>query len=63
VAAAESAGLWTLQAGILRENATSVALHERCGFRMVGCRERIGQLGGVWRDVVLMERRSSVARV
>lgn len=60
VAASEEAGLWTLQAGILRENATSIALHERCGFRVVGVRERLGQLNGIWRDVVLMERRSAV---
>lgn len=60
VAASEAAGLWTLQAGILRENATSIALHERCGFRVVGVREKLGQLNGKWRDVVLMERRSAV---
>jgi phosphinothricin acetyltransferase len=63
VAASEQAGLWTLQAGILRENAASIALHEGCGFRLVGCREKIGQLDGVWRDVVLMERRSKVTGV
>lgn len=63
VAASEQAGLWTLQAGILRENAASIALHEGCGFRLVGCREKIGQLDGVWRDVMLMERRSNVAGV
>ncbi len=60
VAASEEAGLWTLQAGILRENAASIALHERCGFRVVGVREKLGQLHGTWRDVVLMERRSMV---
>jgi L-amino acid N-acyltransferase YncA len=54
----EAAGNWTLQAGIFPENTASVALHERCGFRVVGTRERLGQLHGVWRDVVLMERRS-----
>ncbi len=58
VVASEAAGLWTLQAGILRENAASIALHERCGFRVVGVRERLGQLHGEWRDVTLMERRS-----
>jgi phosphinothricin acetyltransferase len=56
----EAAGLWTLQAGIFPENAASLALHEACGFRVVGERERIGQHHGVWRDVVLMERRSRV---
>jgi phosphinothricin acetyltransferase len=55
---AENAGLWTLQAGIFPENRASVALHERCGFRIVGVRERLGQRAGVWRDVLLLERRS-----
>ena len=58
VAAAEAAGIWTLQAGIFPENQASLALHRRCGFRVVGTRERIGKLDGVWRDVVLLERRS-----
>jgi L-amino acid N-acyltransferase YncA len=55
---AETAGIWTIQAGILAGNDASVALHERCGFRVVGTRERIARKHGVWRDVVLMERRS-----
>ena len=55
---AERAGIWTLQAGIFPENEASVALHLRCGFRVVGTRERLGKLDGVWRDVVLLERRS-----
>jgi L-amino acid N-acyltransferase YncA len=54
----EAAGIWTLQAGIFPENAISVHLHERCGFRIVGRREKIGQMHGVWRDVSLIERRS-----
>ena len=54
----ERAGIWTLQAGIFSENAASIALHQRCGFRVVGTRERLGELGGRWRDVVLLERRS-----
>ena len=58
VRASEGAGIWTLQAGIFPENAGSVALHERCGFRVVGRRERLGALHGVWRDVLLLERRS-----
>lgn len=58
--ASEQAGIWTIQAGILRENATSIALHETCGFRVIGVREKLGQLNGIWRDVVLMERRSTV---
>jgi len=57
VAASESHGFWTLQAGIFAENTASLALHCRAGFRRVGHRERMGQLHGVWRDVVLMERR------
>ena len=57
---AERAGIWTLQAGIFPENTASIALHERCGYRIVGTRERLGKLGDVWRDVVLMERRSQV---
>jgi len=57
----ETAGIWTLQAGIFPENAASVHLHERCGFRIVGRREKIGQMHGVWRDVLLMERRSKRA--
>jgi len=56
----ETAGIWTLQAGIFPENAASIALHERAGFRVVGRRERIGQMNGLWRDVVLLERRSSI---
>ena len=63
VAASERAGIWTLQAGILPENQASVALHHSCGFRTVGVRERIGQLRGRWRDVLLLERRSGVVGV
>jgi phosphinothricin acetyltransferase len=59
VRASEEAGVWTLQAGIFPENAASLALHKRAGFRVVGTRERIGQRDGRWRDVVLMERRSA----
>ena len=58
VAGAEAAGIWTVQAGIFPENRASLALHERCGFRTVGVRERLGKLDGRWRDVVLLERRS-----
>ena len=60
VAASERRGIWTLQAGIFPENMASVALHERCGFRVVGRRERLGRLAGTWRDVLLLERRSDV---
>ena len=55
----EANGIWTLQAGIFPENAASIALHESCGFHKVGLRHRIGQLHGKWRDVLLLERRSS----
>jgi L-amino acid N-acyltransferase YncA len=55
---AERHGVWTLQAGIFPENASSIAVHKSCGFREVGRRERPGKLNGVWRDVVLLERRS-----
>src|SRR5687768_6744424 len=51
VAASEAAGTWTLQAGIFPENVASLQLHERCGFRVVGRRERLGQHHGRWRDV------------
>jgi L-amino acid N-acyltransferase YncA len=58
VAASESAGIWTLMAGIQAENAASIALHEAAGFRRLGVQERIGRdAAGAWRDVVLMERR------
>jgi len=60
IAASEAAGVWTLQAGVFPENRGSVALHLRAGFRVVGDRERIGRLKGVWRDVLLLERRSRV---
>ena len=57
---ADAAGIWTIQAGILAGNGASVALHARCGFRVVGMRERIARKNGEWRDVVLMERRSAL---
>lgn len=56
----EKNGIWSLQAGVLPENRASLALHEKAGFREVGRRERLGQLKGKWRDVVLLERRSRV---
>lgn len=58
VQASEAEGLWTLQAGILPENLASLRIHESCGFRIVGRRERIGRMDGVWRDVLLLERRA-----
>ncbi|MFE9172466.1 GNAT family N-acetyltransferase [Streptomyces kebangsaanensis] len=56
----EAAGIWTIQSGIFPENTTSLALHRRAGFRVIGTRERIGRHHGRWRDVVLVERRSAV---
>jgi L-amino acid N-acyltransferase YncA len=56
----EDAGIWTLQAGIFPENKPSLRLHLGCGFRLVGVRERLGESGGGWRDVLLLERRSEV---
>jgi L-amino acid N-acyltransferase YncA len=60
VASAEQAGIWTVQTGIFPENQPSIRLHETCGFRLVGVRERLGRLRDRWRDVLLMERRSPV---
>ena len=57
IESARSGGLWTLQAGIFPDNVASLELHRRLGFREVGVRERIGQLDGIWRDVVLLELR------
>jgi L-amino acid N-acyltransferase YncA len=58
VASAERGGIWTVQTGIFPENQASVRLHQACGFRVVGVRERLGRLHGRWRDVLLLERRS-----
>jgi phosphinothricin acetyltransferase len=56
-AAAAAAGIWTIQTSVFPENAASIALHERAGFRVVGRRERIAELGGVWRDTLFLELR------
>ncbi len=58
--ASERAGIWTLTAGVFPENEASLRLHKRAGFRVVGRHERLGRLDRVWRDVVLLERRSPV---
>ena len=56
----EAAGIWTLQSGVFPENAASLRLHAAAGFRMVGVRHRLGRsVDGRWRDVVLLERRST----
>jgi L-amino acid N-acyltransferase YncA len=62
IAGAEGAGIWTIQTSIFPENRASLALHERCGFRVVGTRERIAKRDGIWRDTVFLERRSEVIR-
>ncbi len=63
IGSTEAAGIWTIQSGLFPENAASLALHRACGFREVGVRHRIGRHRGHWRDVVLVERRSSVVGV
>jgi L-amino acid N-acyltransferase YncA len=68
VESTEAAGIWTIQSGVFPENAVSLRLHERAGFRVVGTRERVGEMSygpmaGEWRNVVLMERRSPVVGV
>lgn len=57
----EENGIWTLQASVFPENAATIGLHRACGFHEVGRRERIGKLKGMWRDTLLLERRSQVA--
>ncbi|HEU4388170.1 MAG TPA: GNAT family N-acetyltransferase [Blastocatellia bacterium] len=59
----ENHGIWTLQAGIFPENVASIAIHNRCGFREVGRREKLGKLKGVWRDVMMLERRSQTVGI
>ena len=59
IADSETNDIWTLQANIFPENTASLALHKSCGFREVGRRERIGRMKGVWRDTILLERRSN----
>ena len=60
VQASEEAGVWTLYASIFPENEASIYIHKQCGFRLIGQRDRIAQLDGVWRDTVIFERRSQV---
>lgn len=56
----EECGFWSLEADIFKENESSILLHKKCGFREVGTRCRLGKLNGLWRDVVILERRSDV---
>ena len=60
IKASEAAGIWTLQAAMMTENIGSFKLHTKAGFRKIGYREKIGKLRGIWRDNILMERRSKV---
>ncbi len=60
ISESETEGLWTLQAGIFPENIGSIKIHEALGFRKIGYREKIGKMKGIWRDTVLLERRSAV---
>jgi phosphinothricin acetyltransferase len=59
VESTEADGIWTIQTGVFPENEASLALHEKCDFRVVGTQEKLGKMNGVWRDVVVIERRSS----
>ncbi len=59
----EANGIWTLQAGIFPENIGSIKIHEKCGFKIVGTREKIGKMNGVWRDSLLLEKRSTTIGV
>jgi L-amino acid N-acyltransferase YncA len=58
----EAEGIWTLQAGIFPENIASLRIHEKAGFRILGVREKIGKQNGLWRDTVLLERRSALIK-
>ena len=59
----EQNGIWTLQASIFPQNKASVRIHEQCGFRLLGRRERIGQQNGTWRDTLILERRSNIVGI
>jgi phosphinothricin acetyltransferase len=59
----EANGIWTLQSGMFSENKATIALHKMFGFRIIGHREKIGKLGGVWKDNVIMERRSKIVGI
>ncbi len=55
--------IWTLQSGIFIENIPSISLHKKCGFRIIGYKEKIGQLNGIWKDNLLLERRSKTVGI
>ena len=60
VRSTEAAGIWTIQSGIFPENMASLRVHEQVGFVVVGRRKKLGKLAGIWRDVLLVERRSEI---
>ena len=63
ITASEKNNFWTLQAGIFPENVSSIKIHTGCGFSIIGRREKIGQMNGIWRDTLLLERRSTITGV
>lgn len=63
ITVSEQQGFWTLKAVIFPENVASINLHKKCGFRVVGTHEKMGKMDGVWRDNVVMERRSDIVGV
>ncbi|MDB4903083.1 MAG: ywnH [Mucilaginibacter sp.] len=63
VKSSEENNFWTLESRIFPENIASIKIHEENGFRIVGSRERIGQLHGIWRDTLLLERRSIIVGI
>jgi arsenate reductase len=60
ISSSESKGFWTLQASIFPQNTASIVIHQQCGFRMIGIREKIAQRDGIWHDNIMMERRSNI---
>ena len=58
ITVSENNGIWTLQCGIMEENIASIKLHQKCGFRIIGYREKVGCLNGIWKNNIIMERRS-----
>ncbi len=58
IESSEANDIWTLQSGIFPENKASIRIHEKCGFRIIGYREKIGKMGDIWRDNLMLERRS-----
>jgi phosphinothricin acetyltransferase len=59
----EQQGIWMLQSGIFPENIASIKIHEKCGFRIVGFREKIGKMNNIWRDNLLLEKRSQIVGI